>query len=292
MVDLIVTEDFLDVASFCDALHPLNRRWGGQLGTWVFRGHWDSEWELLPSLYREKQVQPFLGERWGDIVADGAQHVHDAERRILFEAYRGFDESGLSIPYALEVKQMLTENFDWVEGIVVPFMALAQHHGVPTRLLDWTTRTMVAAYFAASELTKLKPENSIEGRLEIIALSAMAFEIVPPQKDDFCRIVRAPRASNPNLHAQAGVFSMCKGPYQPVPLDKLITQEFTQFGDQVMKPMMRRLTLPQRLARELLAVLAFEGVTAATIFPGYGGAVLRLKEDKVCSYRIEHIRRT
>ncbi|WP_433630105.1 FRG domain-containing protein [Halomicrococcus sp. NG-SE-24] len=108
------------VADDWATLHRLLYRdaWDEELGRhrspYVFRGMTDSDHNLETSLHR------FVGEsgRW------------DLEVHLL----RNF-------------RQYARQEIDQPES---PFhlMALAQHHGLPTRLLDWTYSPAVAAYFA------------------------------------------------------------------------------------------------------------------------------------------------
>jgi len=83
---------------------------------WVFRGHSNEDWRLQPSVGRGESYSP----DW---------------ERLLLDQFRRLAE-----PHVTSAG--LTE-WDW--------LALAQHHGLPTRLLDWTTNSLVACFFACAK---------------------------------------------------------------------------------------------------------------------------------------------
>lgn len=51
---------------------------------------------------------------------------------------------------------------EWPPTEMHPLMALAQHYRLPTRLLDWSTRAYVAAYFAISDALAKKGDMGAE----------------------------------------------------------------------------------------------------------------------------------
>jgi FRG domain len=83
-----------------------------------FRGHPQEYPSLLPAVYREP--------------------LHSAHENIEFRAAQRF---------RLRARSFVSSVPDW--GDHLSWLLMMQHHGVPTRLLDWTTSILVALYFAA-----------------------------------------------------------------------------------------------------------------------------------------------
>lgn len=84
---------------------------------------------------------------------------------------------------------------------VSSMMALAQHHGIPTSLLDWTDNPLIAAYFAAEDLSTTESDQ----RIAVWALNSSS-------KDIPIRLFRPFRNQLTYLQAQRGLFTSFQNP--------------------------------------------------------------------------------
>jgi hypothetical protein len=71
------------------------------------------------------------------------------------------------------------------QGDCAAWLCLMQHYGLPTRLLDWTESILIAAFFAASDLTQ-KTDGAI-------------FALAPMTLNSSVRLPYVPMLSNPEL---------------------------------------------------------------------------------------------
>jgi FRG domain len=208
------------------------------------------------------------------------------EKVALATFFHNLDDIGYSIPGdspALR-EAVVAVSQSWPDDELFPFLAFAQHYGIPTRLLDWSQSARTAAYFAAIDALNC---NVLDGNIVVWALSRVFIELNhldPPEVE--VRIVRAARASNPNLHAQQGLFTLCRRNDRLLPLEQIVSGILTgtirtrativEYPPR--KLVMQKLTLPQTEAWRLLELLKYENVTGATLFPSPEGAIKRMVE--------------
>src|SRR6478735_1074254 len=157
------------------ALHTVQH--DGDSGGWFFRGQGDAQWRLTPSLWRHPRGKT-------------QQDRETFERDVLHELRRILTHSSM-IPDRFLTK----DDRDSTEAL----LALGQHYGAPTRMLDFTQQPLVAAYFAASDC--LRDEKATH--LAIFAIPGIVENADHLQGS---RFTSPADAFNPNMKAQAGLF--------------------------------------------------------------------------------------
>lgn len=191
---------------------------------WWFRGQADDSWKLLPkagrTTYYLPGVQP-LG-RFNYWTEQAVAYLPD-----------------------------LPTN-DWER------LAVAQHYGLATCLLDWTFNPLVALYFACSELP------AVDGAVYCYEPLAFVNDKTLPLTETQCNGVGfVPRAISARILNQKAVFTVHLPPDDPLRVEESAVLK----GE----PNLSKLLIPSAHKSEILKMLDDYGINRVTLFPDLEG---------------------
>jgi len=265
---------------------------------YIFRGQKDADWELNPSAMREEKLQSYMPKPLSKMTTYDQRLV---EWILVNDFATEVDYQGLDVPGdrpELRNRELTNEEFQspgFPSVRFQPFYALAQHYGIPTRFLDWSWRPLVAAYFACFDIARQGSHPSRHGdkkcdgtppkRFAVWALAIGYVEKYGKSINPLIRRITVPYASNPNLRAQKGLFTLVDyqdGQDMPISEEPLSPKEHLPSINEIVRewkneqahifPFLCKLTLPSEEANNLLRILSLHDISAASVCPGHQGA--------------------
>lgn len=208
-------------------------------GDWLFRGVTKDRYKLCPSVGRFNVKQ---------------EDFQVFEKSIFDD----FKKSSWNV-----LKRSIEDNFQ--------LLALAQHHGLPTRLLDWSRNPYIALYFACERYP------DCDGA--IFALHTAGQDNLDDSVDvpnSPFRIDRNyifnPSVTTDRIEAQEGLFTILHTPFAPLEETKAKRWE------------LKKLLIPGNLKYEMRQGLSFQGINSARLFPGLDGMAQHISWQRAAAF--------
>lgn len=270
--------DFLTAGALWDALSPTKKIDPNcSVDNIVYRGQGDSVWGLIPSILRNHPAKNNLN------VDPMSQDYVAEELAILNSFVKHCDRTGVRIPndsqkfrrsHLEPIKQtpwLVTPSL-WPNFELLDLMALAQHHGVPTRLLDWTRLAYTAFYFAVQQCLANYKEWRADSKLAIWALNVEMKNLHPNI------IIHTSAGSiSPHLAAQYGLFTV--HPHNGGRDHTSTICSLEEFTTDLENPIFFKYTLPASESFNALELLNKAGFSAADIYPTADGAGRAIQDE-------------
>ncbi len=194
----------------------------------IFRGVKNKDYVLIPQIGRLFMNRP---------------EIRDLEERQMFQLFKV-----RSLPY-LEFKPR--NDWDW--------LALAQHHGLPTRLLDWTRNSLVALFFSMEDECEDDAAVYILTGQEMLSVSLESDPLKYPKVAKFI-----PDWIMQRIVSQLGVFTIHPNPgeiFSPSNLEKLV--------------------IPRKIHQNFKTILDRYGINRATLFADLDGLARYITWERV-----------
>jgi len=151
---------------------------------WIFRGVGSKKHDLVPSIGRPDARKDPKGGKAAYSPREESEMLDEFKRRVR--------------PYLVHIPD---NDFEW--------LAVGQHHGLATRLLDWSLSPLIATYFAVETKPNSGDKPVLYG-IENLPLAATD----DPFAIDVTSVYRPPHIS-PRIPAQMAVFTASPRPTEP-----------------------------------------------------------------------------
>ena len=200
----------------------------------LFRGVHDCSYKLIPKIGRDDYLKKFSGSK--EEILGNLQDLEEKTMRKFID---------MSVPY-FDMRGMRAWD-QWTIG---------QHHGIPTRFLDWTQNPLIALYFAV--------ESGHGADAAVYIIDRSEFGTSGDDEDLFSTsdevILHSPSYINPRIIAQKGVFTVHKNPMRPI--DEILKEN----GGQIIQ-----LIISQNSMFEMRTMLDWCGINRSFVYPGLDG---------------------